>query len=693
MKKLLCVVAVMSVTVASLALAAFPIPFASDVKTVSRDVPDQISDSGVTINFSSQGCGSLMVEDGKSIQEVAEVASDWIEKYVRPNVEAGTVTPRVFYVLNFCLEAFDVQAQKLRSEVTTRMDASGKLAEASQFLDVKLESLSFEGADSLQMRQTLMQCHYEPSSELESYCTEYNYGKQGCLIRDYNAVQNLLDKWRELEEEYGSAVDRVPTFDIDPLIFKSRTDGGKLWGRWWSLVRDYMGNSHWWWLPVNVWDAWKYIHDEKWRLIAIDLTDDDVRKFETTLGNRSAYEDVVTASDGDYQKAYMDLARVCHLISDWQRTEWRGENPWTDSLNRDLSNWYEKMMVRSRDTLKGLEDRMVNYPLMGNLAEATLVNLYLCVLDFEWNPFGERGEEIRKLREEWLANAEKIGDLSSKYCRYSTTPMARLESAKYNFFFEQTYATNRLNITELKDPDAVRRFKESNQALFDDREKHHVRDGLVQVELVTEYDRIFDAYENLRGNAFDRDFAEVCLGKDVVEAWMKDVSDKVPERWMYPSWSREVQEWGTPAKSTEVVYFYDVCRLPVRRLDRMQLLLCAVQNTLPESDMKVMEDIFKGYRGWAKNEESAKEKFVSFVNRKKLSPELEQVIQQSFGSVEGFVDQWFKCLNSGFDAPNADMQSAKPKSVKDVAERLSVEFLPLWKKIDEADWKWWRWLF
>ena len=656
------------------ACAAFVVAV-NAVCAAGDSVPDMISRSGVAIDFSQQE-PSLMIESGTSLQKVASVASDWVEKYVRPHVEEGTVSKRDFYLLAFSLEVADYQAEMLRrwaeSEMgLTGIDLGGAIPDV-WFADQKYSSETF--------RSKLMYCESPIDvSQFESYCRAYNYkNREGAFVSPAG-IQKALNEWREMERK-GSQEIQVLSADPDVYVAGKQIRDMKP-GFWRSLV-------HW-----NPW-YWK---ENRWAWDDIDKTDRNVRDLVDRLDKRKAYLNVFDSPEGFYQKAYMNLARTCHLVEVWRAGGWRSSVGMTDHGKYELEAWHEKICERSRGTLTHLEDTLVNYPLMCNLLESTSVCLHVNVLEAdERNYHGPRknwkketAEKVRGLRSYWLANCKKVGDLCSEYSKYSMMFMTANEAMKYNFYLGQAYATNRLANIWKKSEEDVQGHLKNSPPLYDQKDEIAVKDGCVTLKRDVEYCQLADAYLALSKNELLKELVALTILKDIesgnalVNDWMSDMKMRfLAQRWMYPSWSKEAQDLGTPMYSEEIVEQVEICQSAKRVVEKMQLVLRAVRCISP--DVEPVERIFKEQCASEESLEGAKKKMLSFIKRKKLPNEFD---------LGGFVDQLFSILDVQFETENEGLQPPLPKSMSEIADALAQDYIPRMKEIDSAKWRFGRWFF
>ena len=680
-------------------------------------VPDVISRSGVIIDF-TEGKPSWSIPSGMPIQDVVEVASELMEKYVQPHIEEGTVSKRDFYLLMFCIEAADVQAGKLRLWAEAEMGIAGKdIEQGIEDIELGGERYSPRG-----VRESLLSgCENSfDASRFESYCRAYNYkGKDNAFV-DSDGIWKAINKGRDLEGKDSQEVLR--SLDLDPDIYKACKQIEEMRPGFWGHVFNW---NHWYW------------KERRWAWDSVEGTEMDVRDFVGRLEERTDYFDLIDSPKGFYQRTYMNLVRMGHLIECWRNSGWKSSFEMTDDDKRKVEKWREEVLKRSRDTLVYMEDTFVNYPLMCNLIEATSVNLHMNVLEAkeqEYKIYKEekemKAEKVRALRKYWLENSSKVGNLCSKYCRYSMSFMTRNEAEKYNILFMEAYATNRLalfwgdkekteeflkylslgvgglsgeialgmlerNLELQKNvtvPEEIKEQLRKYDPMFDENEKSYVDAGLVRLSNDVGYNQVIDACCKLCEKRLLQEFCVYYFGDGLVGNWMNEVCLQFPQRWMYPSWSEEARQWGVPLNSEKIVGAVETCLSSERVVKKMELVLCAMLRI--HSELKVMKEMFKKHCGGEENLQDAKEEMVDFIEEKSLPEEVEKKIEQSFGSIEKFVDAWFACLNVNFDDQEIDYElGVEKRSLDGIAGQLEREYLPFVKAIEEANRKWYKWIW
>ena len=713
-------------------------------RIVQEHVPDRISMSGVVIDF-TQPKNPISIEEGASISDVASAASWIAAKYVRPSVETGTVSERDFFLLNFCLDVFDAQAAKLRRLAEREMGLAGNDVD-EPLPDVEIKGRGSEYS-SKGVRERISKCAEKSAlEEFKAYCREYNYKDHGGVLADYNGIRNALEKERELMDKGKTHC--IQNLSIDLEVYKARADikslewnlsARKLWGQvaLGSVVGGVgiagctcvasmaiagfkagslagagagaaaggvgavpgvvIGGAAGVAVGAGA-GIWMYYNTRsQGSLKVVELTDGKVKELLGSIDDRFGYLKTITSSDGLYQKTYMDLVRMCELVENWKKCGWESSFKMTEDCKDKLERWCGKMRERSKNTLTLLEDAVVNYPLMCNLVEGTSVCLYLNVLDAERQK--AKAKEINDLRRKWLANCPKFADLCSEYCTYSTAPMARNEAGKYNFYLKRSYATNRVETIALKSEKEVQDYWKNHSPLFKSDEAGYVERGCVRAEDAMEYKRLVDAFRVLKTNKLLQELAVYSLGDDlkknetVMKDWVSEVDNLISQRWLYPSWSKEART--PPPRSEEIVNTIELCCSTNRVGEQINLVLKAACLCKPE--LKPMMNVFgkKSFKSATDRNEVCK-RLITYISWKKLSKETKAKIEKGFGSNEGFVEKSLDCLmlkkdvkSSGEGAAERP-ESALPKDLSGVAEKLRADYLPLWKEIAEAKEPWWK---
>lgn len=702
----------------------------------AETIPDSISQGGVTIDFTRDD--PLDIQKGVSIQEVAEVASDWFERYLKPNLEIKNVSAKDLYLLAFCLETFDVQVEGLRRFAENSMGLSenkdGKFdfpASELKIRDLNLRENKICIRKSL--RETLKACPYEASSELKSYCARYNYRNNGWAFSDDKTISGVLRQARENNQE---GEDSIEVLSLDPSRYgkykelKSTLDlartkmafslGGIVVGGGAAVTGSCLA-----WLaasgtgaaasgtavtagtilgftPVVGWGllaaggvigsgvcAYKYFNKDGYQdgyLKARKVATEDIHRYVRSLDKRFAYRHVLASDSGPYQKSYMELVRIQQFIINWEQSGWLGWEGLTDLDKDELDEWAERIRVRSCNALTELEDRLVNYPLMGNILEAQSACLYvnyLRVKDYDMVLKKETElNEYKKLRDYWLENSQKVGELCSELSRYSTTPLLLGEIGQYNLYLQFTYATNYNTTIETQ----VKK-DEHIAPVFAAREQYQVEAGCIKPKMSNEYDQVWSAYGRLKTDETLSNVVEVIVGRDRLVEWKHSVEERIRERWMYPSWSKEAMSWGLPVASTQVLELVNGYSDPMERIRLTLKAAIQIDNELEPLAM-LPDDVWKS----ARTKEEAKERLVKFIERRKIPSEVESQIRKGDGSVEKLARRWVYGVFPDIHVPERGLEM-KSSQLRDIISMLKDEVLPLWKEIKNADVKWYRRLF
>lgn len=707
----------------------------------AETIPDSISQGGVTIDF-TRNDDPLVIQKWVSIQEVAKVASDWFERYLKPNFEMKNVSVKDLYLLTFCLETFDVQVEGLRRFAENTMGLSESKDGKFDFPVSELKTRDWNLRDSRirirkSLRETLKACPYEESPELKSYCAQYDYRKgKGWAFSDDETISKVLRQAREdiNNQKSGKALN---VLSLDPSRYgkykelKRNLDLAKMKmacalgvfavGGGVAVAGVAGGLACWLaasgsgaatagtaatagilcltpvgWGCIGVagvigagCGACAYFKKDGCQdgyLKVRKAATEDIHKYVMSLDDRSAYQSVLISASGPYQKAYMDLARIQQFINNWQQIGWIGWEGLTDLDKNELDEWEKRIYARSRDSLTELEDRLVNYPLMGNILEAQSACLYLDYLRVKDYDMALKKDEVRKeyedLRAYWLANSQKVGELCSELSRYSTTPLLQGEIELYNCYLQFTYATNYNTTIEAK---AKTDEQDIVPPVFDMREQAQVMAGCIKTKMRYEYNQAWSAYHRLKNDETLSNVVEVIVERDRLTEWKRSVEAKIRGYWMYPSWSKEAMTWGLPVTSTQVLELVNRYSDPMERIRLTLKAAIQLDNELEPLAM-LSNDVWKS----ARTTKEAQEQLVKFVGRRKIPDEIESQIRNGYGSVEKLAARWVNGVL--LNVPVRGLERKSPQ-LHDIVTTLKDEVLPLWKEIRSADVKWYRWLF
>ena len=697
-------------------------------------IPDSISQGGVTIDFTRND--SLVIQEWVSIQEVAKVASDWFERYLKPNFEMKNVSARDLYLLAFCLETFDVQVEGLRRFAENAMGVSSKSKDGKfDFPVSELKTRDRNLRDNRirirkSLRETLKACPYEASPELKSYCAQYDYRK-GWAFSDCKTIPRVLRQARDnmYQQErgktllsldpsrYGKYTELKNNLDLAKIKMAGELGGVAVGGvaavgglacclaasgsgavtagaaattagtaataglcLTWGMIcaAGVIGSG------LCAYSYFKEDGTQNGYLEARKAATEDIHRYVMSLDDRSAYQSVLASASGPYQKSYMDLARIQQFINNWEQSGWLGWEGLTELDKNELDEWAERIDARSRDALMELEDCLVNYPLMGNILEAQSACLYLDYLrvkdyDMVLAKDKER-KEYEDLRTYWLENSQKVGELCSELSLYSTTPLLQGEIGQYNLYLQFTYATN-YNTTikaKAKKDDIV-------PPVFDAREQAQVMDGCIKPKMCYEYNQAWNAYRLLKRDETLSNVVEVIVGRDRLTEWERSVEAKIRGYWMYPSWSAEAMTWGLPVTSTQVLELVNGYSDPMERI--RLTLKAAIQLDYELAPLAILSnDVWKSVR----TTKEAQEQLVKFIGRRKIPDEIESQIRNGYGSVEKLAARWVDGVL--LNVPVKGLERKSP-SLRDIVRTLKDEVLSLWKEIKSADIKWYYRIF
>lgn len=715
----------------------FLVAFGLITSVRTEPIPDSISQGGVTIDFTQND--PLVIQKWASIQEVAKVASDWFERYLKQNFEMKNVSVKDLYLLAFCLETFDVQVEGLRRFAENAMGLSGSKDGKFDFpvSELKIRDLNLHDSKICirkSIRETLKACPYEESPELMSYCAQYNYRK-GWAFSDDKTISRVLVQARENinKQERGGNLD---VLSLDPSRYgkyeelKRNLDllktekalsligvaggGGTAvagFGLAWTAAGTaatagtaaaagtaatagtILGLTPVGWVAIGVAGTigagccvYTYLTSEDGYLKVRKAASEDIHRYVMSLDDRSAYQSVLASDSGPYQKAYMDLVRIQQFIINWKQSGWFGWEGLTELDKHEFDEWAERIRIRSRDALTELEDRLVNYPLMGNILEAQSACLYLDYLrvkdyDMELKKDEER-KEYEDVRAYWLANSQKVAELCSELSLYSTTPLLQGEIRQYNLYLQFTYATNYNTTIKAK-------AKEDEQDIvppvFDARERAQVVAGCIKTKMRSEYDQAWSAYDRLKYDETLSNVVEVIVGRDRLTEWERSVEAKIREYWMYPSWSAEAMTLGLPVTSTQVLELLNGYSDPMERIRLTLKAAIQLDNELEPLAM-LSNNVWKS----ARTKEEAQGQLVKFIGRRKIPDEVESQIRNGYGSVEKLAQRW---VDGVFH--NVPVRGLERKSTQlyDIVQTLKDEVLPLWREIKRADIKWYYRIF
>ena len=147
----------------------------------------------------------------------------------------------------------------------------------------------------------------------------------------------------------------------------------------------------------------------------------------------------------------------------------------------------ERFETMARNMLKYMERAYVDYPVLFELTEATSVCLYLHYIDENAASNLLKGniisytDKTRGIRSAFLSNAETIGDICSRYLKYSSLNTANICADVYNRAFPWVYATNRNDFARGGSEDVEIVFRNKYEPLLIDDESAYVSGGKIEI--------------------------------------------------------------------------------------------------------------------------------------------------------------------------------------------------------------------
>lgn len=675
------------------------------ITSFAGSIPDVLESRNGSVRLDFRKVDPLVLEEGATISDAAEIASVAMEGYLRPDLESGKVSSRDLQLLEFCYYAQGFLARKLGDAFVTKMgnvNSAGIKAPPApdSFYDIRPSGCS--------MKDRLEGLPFEMDRESSSFCACYDPNREKYLFMQPERISVALHDSRQGEQKaYQIALDPKSYGDYPQL--KWGIDCG-LWGVGAGAVALgtlgvvggvgalYTGAAIFAWIPGPGWviaggcavaaagGAWWYNSHraDKW-VDAVVLTNESVRDYIRRVGDRNEYiYGVFEDSEGAYQRAYMGLVEAEMLLENWRKDGWRGLGTVSDEVQWKFKSAADESRAWTRAALARLEDSCVNFPLMVDLMEASSICLYLNYLDVK---AGKRTEGTKNdIRDYYLKNASKVGALGSVLGKYSTNPTSQAFISAYNNYFRQCYATNRVGLITAKRESEIESYrKECEKMAFRTEDEAWIDEALVDCKMRVEYADLLYGLQCMKNDRMLQEVSIALIGVDRVAAWIEEVDKRITSRYLYPSWNPECSLQKLPECSEEIIGLIHECE-NVDGVARTRILLRAA---MKDDDEMACLDSFADVISSSDSIEEMCKDVASELNRRKLTEGIDDEIKRMFGTREKMASHWIKGVLLG----GCPLEESSRAHLSDVKGRLKEELVPLWRQISSRGRYWWRVLF